>query len=123
MLNASPTSHGLNDVSAKYRLRYFYDWSCLPLWSANDAARNEFGYSIDLANLPLSARTVARVHLMCAWHDTALHRDDPTQQGPWDADECDRFNAAAQQLLADLESELGSDFEIVDQFQRRTPSS
>ena len=95
--------------------------SCFPLWSVNDAALDTFGYSIDLACLPLAAQTVARVRDICKWHDTALNQEYPPDLGPWDADECERSNAAAQQLLADLRSELGSDFEIVDEFQPQTP--
>lgn len=110
-------------MTAKYRLRYFYDWSCLPLWSANDAARDAFDYAIDLADLPLSDQTVVRVHEICNWHDTALNQAYPADSGPWAADECDRFNAAARQLLTDLLSELGPDFEIVDEFKPETPGS
>ena len=106
---------------AKYRLRYFYDWSCLPLWSGNDAALAAFGYSVDLARLPLAAETVSRVRDICRWHDTALNQEYPPDTGLWNADECERFNVAAKQLLADLRSELGSDFEIVDEFEPQTP--
>jgi len=107
-------------VSAKYQLRYFYDWSCLSLWSGNDAARDAFGYDIDIADLPLNADTATRVREICVWHDTALNQDYPPDPGPWDADECDRFNAAAKKLLADLRSELGTEFEIIDEFKPET---
>jgi len=108
-------------MAAKYRLRYFFDWSCLPLWSGNDAARDTFGYAIDLADLPLSDAIVTRVREICDWHDTALNQDYPSDPGPWDADECDRFNAASRTLLADLRSELGPDFDIIDEFKLQLP--
>jgi hypothetical protein len=95
----------------------------LPLWSGNDAAHDAFGYAIDLADLPLSDHSVARVRKLSDWHDTALNQEYPPDPGPWDADECDRFNAAARQLLTDLKSELGSEFDIVDEFKPESPGS
>ena len=41
-------------MTAKFQLRYFFDWKCDPLWSANDAAREAFGYAVEPAELPLS---------------------------------------------------------------------
>ena len=110
-------------MDAKHRLRYFYEWSCFPLWSANDAARDAFDYAIDLADLPLSNETVDHIGKICEWHDTAMNQDYPPDPGPWDADECDRFNAAARQLLIDLRAELGPEFEIVDEFKPESPGS
>lgn len=95
----------------------------MPLGSANEAAHDAFGYAIDLADLPLADQTVTRVREICKWHDTALNQEYPPDAGPWDADECKRFNTTAQQLLTDLRSELGSEFEIVDEFKPESPGS
>ena len=48
-------------MTAKFQLRYFFDWKCDPLWSANDAAREAFGYAVEPTELPLSDQTVTRI--------------------------------------------------------------
>lgn len=108
-------------MTAEFRLRYFFDWNCYPLWSANDAARNVFGYHVELKDLPISDQTVARIREICAWHDTALNWEYPPDPGPWGAEECERFNAAARGLLVDLRQELGPVYEIVDEFRPEVP--
>lgn len=108
-------------MTAEFRVRYFYDWANYPLWSANDAARDAFGYPIEPTDLPLSRQTVVRIRYLSAWHDTALNWESPTDPGPWDAEEYERFNAAARELLADLRQELGPRFEIVDEFKSYVP--
>lgn len=107
-------------MTAKFQLRYFFDWKCDPLWSANDAAREAFGYAVEPAELPLSDQTVTRIRKICAWHDTALNWDSPAEPGPWDAAEHDRFDEAARQLLTELRLELGPSFEILDEIRPKS---
>ena len=40
---------------AKYKMKYWFEWGGTCLWSANDAARKEFGYAVDEQKLPISA--------------------------------------------------------------------
>jgi hypothetical protein len=101
---------------AKYRLRYFFDpGAAICLWSANDVARQEFGYPVDARNLPLPEITRIRLDDLAAWYDTSIDWDYPPGPSPWDEAESQRFNAEAQKLLATLREQLGSDFEIEDE--------
>lgn len=33
---------------AKYKMKYWFEWGGTCLWSANDAARKEFGYAYEI---------------------------------------------------------------------------
>lgn len=99
-----------------YRLRYFFDpGGGICLWSANDAARERFGYPIDTRSLPLRENTWRRAAYLCSWHDTSIDWDYPADLSPWDASERERFNVEAQRLLALLREQLGREFEITDE--------
>jgi hypothetical protein len=103
-------------------LRYFFDpgsGSCL--WSANDRARDAFGYPVFVEELPLSPDAVAEARRVTKWFDGSLNWDYPPDPGPWDQAECDRFNAAARALLARLRQELGDRFDIEDEFREVRP--
>lgn len=51
---------------------------------------------------------------MAAWHDASLNPAYPPDPGPWRQPECDRFNEAAEALLAAVRAELGDRFEVID---------
>lgn len=99
-----------------YRLRFFMEWHASCLWQANDAARRRFGFEVDPNELPLSRATRDEIWRLSEWHDTSLNWDYPPDPGPWREEECARFNAAARALLAAIRAELGSDYEVVDEF-------
>ncbi|HEX2091878.1 MAG TPA: hypothetical protein VHG28_05715 [Longimicrobiaceae bacterium] len=104
-------------MSARYRIRFFYDWGVdTPFWCGNDAAYEKFDVGpIEPEHLGLSARTCERVRKLAVWHDTALNRDYPPDPGPWRQGECDRFNAAVDDLLRAVRSELSEEYELVDE--------
>ena len=102
---------------AKYVLGYFFDYFHGCLWSNNDKANEDFGFGpLDVSdtNLPLFAQTIQRCEEMAQWHYTSLNWDYPPDPGPWRQSECDRFNLAVRELLADIRKELGPDFEVLD---------
>lgn len=104
-------------MSARYRLRFFFDYgSGICLWSDNDAALEAFDYPVAANRLPLSPETVRRADEVLAWYDRSLNWDDPGAPLLWRQEECDRFNAAVRALLASLREELGEEFEVVDEF-------
>lgn len=104
------------DMSAKYKLRFFFDWmSDRCLWVANKATNEEFGeYAVD-PRLPISNETLERCRALSRWHDDALNWDYPPDPGPWRQEECDRFNIAALELLERIRTELGNDFMVLDE--------
>jgi hypothetical protein len=102
----------------KYVLRFFLEWGGGCLWPGNDMAYRELGLGpydlLEPSPLTLSAATLERCRLMAAWHDTSLNWDYPPDPGPWRQPECERFNAAVAELLADIRQELGPEFEVID---------
>ncbi|HEY9681465.1 MAG TPA: hypothetical protein V6C86_07785 [Oculatellaceae cyanobacterium] len=100
----------------KYKLRYFFDpGTCICLWTANDRAHEKFGYPVDISKLPLCENTQRRVIYIAAWYDTSIDWSYPADPSPWDVDERRLFNAAAQKLFDKLRTELGDEFELVDE--------
>jgi SAM-dependent methyltransferase len=101
-------------MGAKYQLKFWWEWlSDTAFWGANDAAREDFGYCIKPEQLPLSKETAQWVVAMSVWHDTQLNWSEPSMPLEWKQDECDRFNAASEQLFETASRELGSDFELI----------
>jgi hypothetical protein len=103
----------------KYVLRFFFEWGGGCLWPGNDAARRDFALGpydlLESCPLPLSSETLHCCRRMAEWHDASLNWQYPPDPGPWRQAECDRFNAAVAELLADIRRELGSDFTVIDQ--------
>ena len=109
---------------SKYVLRFFFDWragGCL--WSGNDAAYRDLGHGppgeYDPCPLPLSTAVLEQCRQMASWHDTALNWKSPADPGPWRQAECDRFNAAVMELIANIRQELGVEFMVIDHQDRR----
>jgi hypothetical protein len=101
---------------SKYKLRYFFDPGAnICLWAANENARERFGYPVDISQLPISENTRRRVFYVAAWYDTSIDWGHPAGPSPWHADERQLFNSAAQNLLGKLRSELGKEFDLVDE--------
>jgi hypothetical protein len=102
-----------------YILRYFFEWGGGCLWGGNDTTYRDFGLGpYDLEEpclLPLSHRTLAKCRELADWHDGALNWDSPADPGPWSEAEYARFNAAAVELLAAIQAELGPMFSVLDE--------
>src|SRR5271163_5028489 len=103
-------------MAPRFRLKFFCEWGGGPcLWADNDNARARFDVGgVDYGQLGLSLDTVELANRLCDWHDQSLNRDYPPDPGPWRQDECDRFNAAARDLLERIRRELGEEFEVID---------
>jgi hypothetical protein len=103
---------------ATYELRFFFEWGGGCLWPGNDTARRDFDLGpydlLEPSPLPLSPAILGRCRTLAEWHDTSLNWDYPPDPGTWRQSECDRFNAAAAELLADIRRELGPAFRVAD---------
>ncbi|MFQ5773033.1 MAG: hypothetical protein ACE5GS_00800 [Kiloniellaceae bacterium] len=103
-------------MAARYRLRFFFDYECTPFWSGDEATRARFDYNVDPQELPLAEETRQEINRLSAWFERSLNRDYPPDPGPWRQAECDRFNKAAETLLARCREELGPDFDVRNEF-------
>ncbi len=98
-----------------YVLRFFFEWGGDCLWSANDAARERFGYPVNLSDLPIPEDL--RVELLRAEEcfQTSYDENDPAGSSPWTKKELSDFNRLKDDLLARLRIALGPTFEIRDE--------
>jgi hypothetical protein len=72
--------------------------------------------AITSEQLPLSPETRQEVERLVAWYDTSLDWNDPAGPTPWSLEEGARFNRAARALLKRLRVQLGSAYEVADEF-------
>jgi hypothetical protein len=96
-----------------FRVRLMFEWGGGCLWCGNDASRERFDVGPIEDRLPLSPAIRRRMNELSAWHDRSLNWDYPPDPGPWPSEEYLRFEAAAAELLADLQRELGPEFDVV----------
>ena len=103
---------------SRYMLRYFFDpGSGICLWSANDDARERFGYPVEIDSLRLSQSLRSSASHLVQWYDTSVDWASPGDPSPWSEEERARFAASANEFLEKLREFLGSDFDIRDEVQ------
>jgi hypothetical protein len=100
-------------MGAKYLSRLMFEWGGGCLWCGNDAALDRFDVGPIEDQVPLSPETRWQLNALSTWHDQSLNWHYPPDPGPWSADEYERFELAATQVLATIRAELGPDFEVV----------
>ncbi len=102
----------------KYRFRFFLDpGSGTCLWSADDHTKAEYDYPVDHRRLHLPENTFRALQHLIAWFDTSVDWEYPPNPGPWTPEEADRFSAYKASILALVRTQLGTDYEIVDESQ------
>lgn len=99
-----------------YELRYFFDpGSGICLWSANQEARERFGYPVDHWALDLSENTRRWLSYLIALFDTSIDWSSPSDSDDqWSVEEVARFREASGRGLALVREELGSGFVVAD---------
>jgi hypothetical protein len=100
-------------MPAKYVVRLMFEWGGGCLWCGNDAAVKHFDVGPIEDRLPLSLATQQRLIELTEWHDTSLNWEYPPDPRPWPAEEFAKFDVAANEVLTKIQSELGSDFDVV----------
>ena len=100
-------------MSAPYMVRLMFEWGGGCLWCSNDVALAKFDVGPIEDHIALSLATRQRLTELTEWHDTSQNWDYPPDPGPWTADEYARFEVAANEILGRIQSELGSDFDVV----------
>ncbi len=100
-------------VGARFVVRLMFEWGGGCLWCGNDAAREEFDVGPIEDLLPLLPATRQRLIELTAWHEGALDWEYPPNPSPWSAEERERFEQVAAEVLATVRLELGPDFEVL----------
>jgi hypothetical protein len=106
----------------RYLLRFALDAGAgICLWSANDAARQRYGYPVDLRDLPISASLRWRGETLMRRYDAGFDWNDPGNSAPLSSAEHDLFHATVNAWLDDLRRELGPAYAVVDGTQASLP--
>lgn len=99
---------------AKYKMKYWFEWGGTCLWSANDAARNEFGYAVDEQQLPISQNLKNLLWYLQAYHENMMDMDNAPDDSPWWTEEDTvMFDKKKKFAYEQLCRELGEEYEIV----------
>ena len=105
-----------------YVLRFFFDGGCGDcLWSDNDAALEKFGYPVCLSDLGLSEETIATANKIMR-RDFQIAQTEPDVCGvcyAFSAEEVAAHLIEVGDLLSAIRIELGTEYEIIDQYLRR----
>jgi len=98
---------------AAYKLQYWFEWGGTCLWSANEAARERYGYAVDEQELPISGNLKRYLAYLQAYYQTQLDWDRAPAPSPWwTAEDTRIFRQKAQFAYRQLRQELGEDYEI-----------
>ena len=98
-------------TAATYQLRFFFDnVSGICLWGGNSATVDRYGYTVELADLPLPEDVVeAGESIVLRW--TAFAGMNHWPKG----DNRKKFRQGAQRFLELLRQHLSDDFEVLDE--------
>lgn len=99
---------------AKYILRYWFEHGGTCLWAVNDNAKNKFNYPIDNDKLPISKDLTEELYTLEEEYHGYLHWDYPPNPSPWTLEQKHDFKNCANMSYFKLLSELGSDFEVIN---------
>jgi hypothetical protein len=98
-----------------YVLRFFFDYGGTCLWAANDAARERFGYPVELSELSIPEELRHELQRAGERFDTSLDWDNPAGPSPWSKEDSEQFTELTDRLLGRLRVALGPNFEIRDE--------
>ena len=99
-----------------YLIKYYLDWLSSPLWGANEAAREKFGYNILLENLGLSDSVIKEAHELSIKMWESLDQNDPGGELLWTQKEFEDFEKSSKALFEHLRNELSPDFDLITDY-------
>jgi len=100
----------------RYEMKFMFEWlSDTCLWSENDAAKERYGYPVDLADLPISKELKEKLERLIRVHDEALNWDDPGSGLVWREAQIEAFRAEALEAYEQLGRQLGSAYRLTYQ--------
>jgi hypothetical protein len=103
----------MTEGDGRYSIALMFEWRGGCLWPRNDAAYERFDVGPIEDDLPLSPEAAARLEELSEWHDSSLDWSYPQGPSPWSAAKFEAFDAAAEELLAQIRRELGPEFTVV----------
>lgn len=99
---------------AKYKIKFMPEYHSTSLWSVSDSAHDAFGLLIRYEMVSLSEKLIEELREFDARIFELIDWDNPGGECPLSEHEREELYATGQKLLERLKSELGDDFEIID---------
>ena len=96
-------------------MSFWFEYGGHCLWSANDRSRERFGNAIDNSRLPVSPLLLKELNDMEHEFQSYLNWDDPAGPSPWTDEHKTDFCIRANELYQNLVSDLGDEFEIINE--------
>ncbi|HEX5597343.1 MAG TPA: hypothetical protein VFX61_15200 [Micromonosporaceae bacterium] len=87
------------------------------LWATGVHDQRTWGHPVQLDALPITPALRDELSRLVEWYDTSLNWDYPLDPGPWRESECREFSAAVRRAMQRLRTELGAEWEILDEFE------
>ncbi|MBD5144940.1 MAG: hypothetical protein HDT21_03355 [Ruminococcus sp.] len=106
---------------AEYVIRFFFEYGCVGdcLWCGNDAARDKFDVDpIEFDKLNLSEKLKAALTQLSDEFQSSLDWEYPPYPSPWTKEHWENFNSRTNDVYDRLVSELGSNFEIINEVRK-----
>ncbi len=98
-----------------YTFRFWFEHGGGCLWSANDAAREQYGYKVDYKVLPITEELKKELAAMEVEYHTVLDWNDPAAGCQWSAEKTADFEKRAHLAYEMLCAELGENYTIHDE--------
>ena len=96
-----------------YVLSFYFAHGGGILWGANDAAREKYGFYVDVNWLPLSKETIKASEEMIEEYRTSLDWNAPNANMPiWHREQERSFRKRSKELLKQMSNELGHEYKV-----------
>ncbi len=101
-----------------YTFRFWFEHGGGCLWSANDTAREQYGYKVNYKALPIAEDLQEELAALEAEYHTILDWDEPAAGCQWSAEQKTAFTKRAHLAYKALCAALGENYTVLDELDK-----
>jgi hypothetical protein len=98
-----------------YRFRFFFDFGGCCVWGNDVNIPEENGCGLPIEKLPLSKELLAHLNELMGEFETSIDWDYPPNPSPWTTEQRIDFLNRATAAYERLKTELGEDYEVINE--------
>lgn len=102
----------MNEFNSLYKIRFWFDFGGVCLWSQNEVTKEKFGYAIDLNSLGISKQLIEKIDELQNEFSNYIDWSDPTSPTKWTTRRKNNFLIRTAEVIDELRVELGNMFEV-----------
>lgn len=102
----------MNDLNSLYKIRFWFDFGGVCLWSQNEVTKEKFGYAVDLNSLGISKQLIEKIDKLQNEFSNYIDWSDPTSPTKWTISRKNDFLIRTTEVIDELQVELGDMFEV-----------